>query len=103
MKTKHKPTKTKIRKEISDVTDFIMAFIRRNNDEQDIPPGYKSIKELMKILKCNKRALSRIIEGLKKTNSIEYIKLKRVDDKIIKSLSYYKIDDKLLKAALKNK
>ena len=80
-----------------------MAFIRRNNNEQDIPKGYKSLKEMIEIFGCTRRGWGRIFNGLVKTNSIEYIKLRRVDNNIIKRLSYYKIDDKLLKAALKNK
>lgn len=103
MKTKHTPIKRKIPKEVSDVTDFIMAFIRRNNREQDVPKGYKSLKEMIEIFGCTPRGWGRIFNGLVKTKSIEYIKLRRVDNNKIKRLSYYKIDDKLFKAVLKKK
>ena len=75
----------------------ILEYIRHNEQEQEIPPGFKSIEEWLVVLKCSRRVWGLILPGLMRTKKAEFTKIKRVRDGRIFVFNYYKIDEKFLK------
>ena len=75
----------------------ILEYIRRNEQEQAIPPGFKSIEEWLVVFKCSRRVWGLILPGLMRTKKAEFTKIRRVKDGRILVLNYYKIDEKFLK------
>lgn len=75
----------------------ILEYIRRNEQEQEIPPGFKSIEEWLVIFKCSRRMWGLILPGLMRTKNASVAKIKRVRDGRILVFNYYKIDEKFLK------
>lgn len=79
------------------LAEKILEYIRRNNNEQPIPPGYKSILDWCKELKCNRRMWSILLGKLSKTNLVKQVRLRRVDKGKIRVFNYYKIDESFLR------
>lgn len=84
------------------LADKILEYIRRNEREQEPPPGYKSISEWMVELNCTKRKWNIILPCLLKSGHVKSVKLRRVSKQgKICIYNYYSIDKKFLDAACK--
>lgn len=76
----------------------ILEYLRRNEREQQPPPGYKSIDDWCKELQCTKRIWNIMLPSLTKSGKAKSVKLRRVSDKgKICLYNYYLIDEKFLK------
>jgi len=85
------------RKKMNDAAASILAFINRNEREQEIPKDFVYIGEWIKRFNCSTRTWSRILQGLTRAGFVEFKKLRRVKDKKLRLLNYYKIDKAFLK------
>jgi hypothetical protein len=79
------------------LADKIIEYIRRNDKEQPIPAGYKSIKDWCVILGCTRRMWGIMLHDLIKTTKIKSVKLKRVQEGKIRVMNFYKIDEAFLR------
>jgi hypothetical protein len=84
-------------KKTKNLASKILEYIRRNEQEQEIPEGFKSIEEWMVILKCSRRIWGMILPGMMRSKHAEVAKVKRVKNGRILVFNYYKIDQKFLK------
>jgi len=75
----------------------ILAFINRNEREQEVPEGFVYVNDWIKKIGCTKRTWGRILAGLERANLVEMTKVRRVKDGQVRSLHYYKIDKSFLK------
>lgn len=75
----------------------ILDYIRRNEKEQPIPPGYKSILDWCKELGCTRRMWGIILHDLLKTTKVKQVKIRRVDKGKIRMFNFYKIDEAFLR------
>lgn len=80
----------------------ILEYLRRNEREQPIPAGYKSIKDWCVELGCTRRMWGIILHDLIKTTKIKAVKLKRVQDGKIRVMNFYKIDEAFLEQIRKS-
>jgi hypothetical protein len=85
-------------KKSKNLASKILEYIRRNEQEQEIPEGFKSIEEWMVILKCSRRVWGIILPGMMRTGNADVAKVKRVKGGRILVFNYYKIDQKFLKS-----
>ncbi len=84
------------------LADKILEYIRRNEREQEPPPGYKSINEWLVELKCTKRKWNIILPSLLKSGYVKSVKLRRMSKAgKICIYNYYNIDKKFLDVACK--
>lgn len=79
------------------LADKILDYIRRNEKEQLIPPGYKSIFEWCKILGCSRRRWGILLHDLLKTTKVKQVRLRRVDKGKLRIFNFYKIDEAFLR------
>lgn len=84
------------KKKIS-LADKILDFIKRNEKEQPIPPGYKSILDWCKELGCSRRKWGILLHDLLKTTKVKQVKIRRVDKGKIRMFNFYKIDEAFLR------
>jgi hypothetical protein len=80
----------------------ILEYLRRNEKEQPIPAGYKSIKDWCVILGCSRRVWGVMLHDLIKTTKVKAVKLKRVQDGKIRMMNFYKIDESFLREIRKS-
>lgn len=84
------------------LADKILEYIRRNEREQEPPPGYKSIKDWCLELSCSKRKWNILLPSLLKSGHAKSVKLRRVSKAgKICVYNYYSIDGKFLNAVSK--
>jgi hypothetical protein len=83
------------------LADKILNYIRRNDREQQPPPGYKSILEWCKELGCTRRMWGIILASLLKTKKVKQLRLRRMNGNHIYVMNYYAIDESLLKEVSK--
>lgn len=79
------------------LADKILDYIRRNEKEQPIPPGYKSILEWCKVLGCSRRRWGILLHDLLKTTKVKAVRIRRVDKGKIRMFNFYKIDEAFLR------
>ncbi len=84
-------------KKKQNLADKILEYIRRNEREQAIPPGFKSIQEWCAILGCSRRRWGILLYNLLRTTKVKSVKLRRVHNGKICMFNFYKIDDDLLR------
>jgi hypothetical protein len=75
----------------------ILEYLRRNEKEQAIPEGFKSIKDWCIVLGCTRRMWGIMLKDLLKTTKIKSVKLKRVQEGKIRMMNFYKIDEDFLR------
>jgi hypothetical protein len=75
----------------------ILEYLRRNEKEQAIPEGFKSIKDWCVILRCTRRMWGIMLHDLLKTTKVKSVKLKRVQEGKIRVMNFYKIDEDFLR------
>jgi hypothetical protein len=75
----------------------ILEYLRRNEKEQPIPEGFKSIKDWCVVLGCTRRMWGIMLKDLIKTTKIKSLKLKRVQEGKIRVMNFYKIDEDFLR------
>jgi hypothetical protein len=80
----------------------ILEYLRRNEKEQPIPAGYKSIKDWCVMLGCSRRVWGVMLHDLIKTTKVKAVKLKRVQDGKIRMMNFYKIDESFLREIRKS-
>lgn len=85
-----------MKKKNPSLADKILEYIRRNDNEQPIPAGFKSINDWCKELKCTRRMWGIMLHKLLKTNLVKQVRLRRVDKGKIRIFNYYKIDESFL-------
>jgi hypothetical protein len=78
------------------LTAKILEYIRRNEKEQEIPAGYKSIEEWKAILGCTKRQWGMMLPGLMRSKKAKVAKIRRVKNGKIAVMNFYNIDLKFL-------
>ena len=83
------------------LADKILDYIRRNEKEQPIPAGFKSIPEWCKILGCTRRMWGILLHDLLKTTKVKQARLRRVDKGKLRIFNYYKIDEAFLRGLRK--
>jgi hypothetical protein len=86
-----------MKKKNQSLADKILDYIRRNEREQQVPAGYKSIVDWCKTLGCTRRRWGIILEALTLSKSIKQIKLRRVENGRVRVMNYYSIDEALIK------
>lgn len=72
------------------------SYLARNNREQEIPKGFKSLEELSQMLGCTKSSWDRLHKGLVKAKKIESVWLRRARGGRCVRKCYYRIDPALL-------
>jgi hypothetical protein len=78
------------------LTAKILEYIRRNEREQEIPAGYKSIADWMTVLGCSKRQWGMMLPGLMRSKNAKSVKIRRVKNGKIALMNFYNIDQKFL-------
>lgn len=86
-----------MKKRKTNLADKILEYIRRNDKEQPVPPGYKSITEWCKELGCSRRMWGIVLHDLLKTDKVKQVRLRRVDKGKIRIFNFYKIDESFLR------
>lgn len=79
------------------LADKILEYIRRNESEQAIPDGYKSIKDWIVVLGCTRRMWGIMLPGLMRSKMAKVIKIRRVLKGKLRMMNYYKIDEGFLR------
>lgn len=79
----------------------ILEYIRRNDKEQSVPDGFKSIPEWCKELGCTRRMWGIVLHDLLKTDKVKQVRLRRVDKGKIRIFNYYSIDKAFLRSLRK--
>lgn len=79
------------------LADKILDYIRRNEKEQPIPAGYKSILDWCKELGCSRRKWGIMLHDLLKTTKVKAVRIRRVDKGKIRMFNFYKIDEAFLR------
>jgi hypothetical protein len=79
------------------LADKILDYIKRNEKEQPVPPGYKGILEWCKILGCSRRKWGIMLHDLLKTTKVKQVRIRRVDKGKIRMFNFYKIDEDFLR------
>ena len=79
------------------LADKILEYIRRNESEQAIPDGYKSIKDWIVVLGFTRRMLGIMLTGLIRSKMAKVIKIRRVLKGKLRMMNYYKIDEGFLR------
>jgi hypothetical protein len=80
----------------------ILEYLRRNEKEQPIPAGFKSIKDWCVTLGCTRRQWGIMLHSLIKTTKVKAVKLKRVQEGKIRMMNFYKIDESFLEQIRKS-
>lgn len=86
-----------MKKKSQTLADKILEYIRRNDNEEPIPAGFKSIPDWCKELKCTRRMWGIVLHKLLKTNLVKQVRLRRVDKGRIRVFNFYKIDESFLR------
>lgn len=79
------------------LADKILDYIKRNEKEQPIPAGYKSIIEWCKILGCTRRKWGIMLHDLLKTTKVKQVRIRRVNKGKLHMFNFYKIDEDFLR------
>lgn len=79
------------------LAEKILEYIRRNEKEQDIPPGYQSINDWCKELGCTRRTWGIMLHDLLKTKKVKSVRIRRVDKGKIRMFNFYNIDRAFLR------
>lgn len=79
------------------LADKILDYIRRNEKEDPIPPGYKSILDWCKELRCTRRKWGIVLHDLLKTTKVKSVRIRRVDKGKLRMFNFYKIDESFLR------
>ena len=79
------------------LAEKILEYIKRNEKEQEIPPGFRSIKDWCKELGCTRRTWGIMLHDLLKTDKVKAARIRRVDKGKIRMFNYYKIDSAFLR------
>lgn len=82
---------------MNDMAASILAFINRNEREEEVPKGFVYIGDWIEKFNCSTRTWSRILQGLTRAGLVEYKAVRRVKDGKLRRLNYYKIDNGFLK------
>ena len=84
-------------KKKQNLSDKILEYIRRNEGEQAIPAGHKSIKDWLVILGCTRRQWGILLPGLVRGKLAKFVKIRRVEDGKLRMMNYYQIDKAFLR------
>ena len=84
-------------KKKTNLSDKILEYIRRNEGEQAIPAGHKSINDWLVILGCSRRQWGILLPGLVRGKLARYVKIRRVVDSKLRMMNYYQIDEAFLR------
>jgi hypothetical protein len=86
-----------MKKKTLSLADKILDYIRRNEKEDPIPPGYKSILDWCKELNCTRRKWGIVLHDLLKTTKVKSVRIRRVDRGKLRMFNFYKIDESFLR------
>lgn len=84
-------------KQKSDMLKALESYLARNNREQEIPKGFKSREEIMKMFGIQKRKWDRLYNELIKAKKVESVWARRARGHRCFRICFYKIDEALLK------
>jgi len=79
------------------LADKILEYIRRNEGEQAIPAGHKSINDWLVILGCTRRMWGIMIPGLVRGKLARFVKIRRVLNGKLRMMNFYQIDEAFLR------
>jgi hypothetical protein len=91
-----------MKKKNQNLADKILEYLRRNEKEQPIPAGYKSINDWCVTLGCSRRVWGIMLHDLLKTKKVKAVKLRRVQDGKIRMMNFYSIDGAFLREISKS-
>ncbi|NBR32749.1 MAG: hypothetical protein EBT84_11405 [Sphingomonadaceae bacterium] len=86
-----------MKKKSLSLADKILNYIRRNEREQAVPPGYKSILEWCKEFGCSRRRWGLVLTALLASKKIKQVKLRRFFKNRICIMNYYSIDKNVIR------
>lgn len=84
-------------KKKTNLANKILEYIRRNEGEQAIPAGHKSINDWLVILGCSRRQWGILLPGLVRGKLARYVKIRRVVNSKLRMMNYYQIDEAFLR------
>ena len=84
-------------KKKTNLANKILEYIRRNEGEQVIPAGHKSINDWLVILGCSRRQWGILLPGLVRGKLARYVKIRRVVGSKLRMMNYYQIDEAFLR------
>jgi hypothetical protein len=84
-------------KKKQNLADKILEYIRRNESEQAIPAGYKSINDWVVVLGCTRRMWGIMLPGLMRSKMAKFVKIRRVLKGKLRMMNYYHIDEAFLR------
>ena len=84
-------------KKKQNLSEKILEYIRRNEGEQAIPDGHKSINDWLVILGCSRRMWGIMLPGLVRGKLAKFVKIRRVVNGKLRMMNYYQIDKAFLR------
>lgn len=84
-------------KKKNNLANKILEYIRRNESEQAIPAGYKSIDDWTNILGCTRRMWGIMLPGMMRGKMAKVVKIRRVLKGKLRMMNYYQIDEAFLR------
>jgi hypothetical protein len=81
----------------NDILLALESYLARNNREQEIPKGFKSREELIKMFGMKEGSWDRLHRGLIKAKKIQSIWLRRAKGGRCFRKCFYKIDEAFIK------
>ena len=77
---------------IKSVIEALREYVTRNSDEEDVPAGYYSRDDCMKMMKCSKKQFHLLVSKMIKEGVCKVCKVKRYKTRCIYSIPYYSFD-----------
>ena len=84
-------------KKKQNLSEKILEYIRRNEGEQAIPAGHKSINDWLVILGCSRRMWGIMLPGMVRGKLAKFVKIRRVVNGKLRMMNYYQIDKAFLR------
>jgi hypothetical protein len=84
-------------KKKTNLANKILEYIRRNEGEQAIPDGHKSINDWLVILGCSRRQWGIMLPGLVRGKVAKFVKIRRVMNGKLRMMNFYQIDEAFLR------
>jgi hypothetical protein len=84
-------------KKKTNLANKILEYIRRNEGEQAIPAGHKSINEWLVIFGCSRRQWGIMLPGLVRGKVAKFVKIRRVMNGKLRMMNFYQIDEAFLR------
>jgi hypothetical protein len=74
------------------VIEALREYVNRNSDEEDIPSGFYSADDCIKIMKCSKKQFLCLARKMIKEEMCKVLHIKRYKTRRIYSIPHYSFD-----------